>query len=289
MGAVSQGLLTNILQNVKEFPSMPGAAARIMGLLDDPDSTAQQLEEVLRMDPGLTANILKLANSAYFGLPREVGSIRQAIVLLGWRRVGQMVMAHCVQSVLHVAIPGYELAAGELWRHSIAVSVISEGLVRELGLPRTDEIFTAALLHDLGKVVLGEYVSRFEEEVEIQASEGLAFEAVEQQIFGVDHAEVGARILESWSFPSGIVGAVRWHHEPEKAEEETLLLDVVHVANVLSLMVGFGLGRGGLQHRPSVVVTRRLGLTIPGLEGIASRALDWVRELQEIFGARGPG
>ena len=147
-----------ITRTMTTFPGMPGAALKLLALIDDPEVTVQQIEGVLRQDPGLTGNLLKLANSAYFGFPAKVGSVRQAVVLLGLKRLVQMVIATCTSAVMDRAVPGYDLPGGELWRHALAVSVAAEGLVREMKLEAADEIFTAALLHDVGKLILGQFV-----------------------------------------------------------------------------------------------------------------------------------
>ena len=140
---------------VNSFPGMPGTAVKLLGLIDDPAMRVSQIEEILRQDPGLTANVLRLANSAYFGIPSKIGSIRQAVTLLGLKRLIQLVIAACVNAIMDKPVSGYDLPPGELWRHSIAVSVAAEGLVKELKGKAAEEIFTAALLHDVGKLVLG--------------------------------------------------------------------------------------------------------------------------------------
>ena len=124
---------------------MPGAAVELLALIDDPDVSVSQIEDILRKDAGLTANILKLANSAYFGIPCKVGSVRQAVLILGLKRLIQMVIASCVGAIMDKPVPGYDLPPGELWRHAIAVSVAAEGLVKELGIGANEEIFHTAL------------------------------------------------------------------------------------------------------------------------------------------------
>lgn len=271
----------DIMAEVKSFPSMPGAAIKLLNLLDNPDTDASEIEKILRYDPGLTANVLKLTNSAYFGFPSKVGSIKHAVVLLGLKRIVQLVITSCVNAVMDKAVPGYELSSGELWRHSIAVSVAAEGLIKELNLPASDEIFTAALLHDVGKLILGSFLKDDLEQIERVASGGIPFEAAEQEVLGTDHAEIGAEILKNWSLPSEIVSAVRWHHTPDSAPETNTLIDVVHVANVLCLMIGVGVGREGLHYEPSPSATKRLGLKTSHLEVVASHTLQWISELTD--------
>jgi putative nucleotidyltransferase with HDIG domain len=271
--------LIGLLSKVESLPSMPNAAAKVITLLEDPEATASEIENVIRLDAGLTANILKLVNSAYFGLAAEVGSVRRAIVLLGLKKLVQIVMTSCVNAMLKKQVIGYDLPPGELWRHSIAVSVAAEGLVKELNISVPEELFTAALLHDVGKMILGEFVRQDINEIELKASEGVAFQKAEQMVLGTDHAEIGAHILKSWSLPQEIVNAVRWHHDPDSTEETSTLIDVVHVADVLCLMIGIGVGREGLQYSPSPSVSKRLGLKSRHIEMIASQTLLWTNEL----------
>jgi putative nucleotidyltransferase with HDIG domain len=275
----------DVMTKVNAFPSMPGAAAKLLDLLDDPDTSLDQVEQVLRFDPSLTANILKLANSAYFGFPAKIGSIRQAVVLLGSKRLLQIVMTSCVGALMDKTVPGYDLPPGEILRHSLAVTVAAEGLVRELQIKEADEIFTAALLHDLGKLILGSFVKDDWGKIETEAAGGVSFEVAERTILGTDHAEVGAEILKNWSFPKGIIDAVRWHHNPENAEPKNSMIDVVHVANVLCLMIGIGVGIEGLHYKPSTEATKRLGIKPMTLEKIASQTLQWANELSDSLGS----
>jgi HD-like signal output (HDOD) protein len=123
--------LNQILAKVDSFPAMPGAGTQLLALLEEPDTTVSEIEEILRYDPGLTANILKLANSAYFGIPSKIGSLKQAVILLGLNRLIQLVVASCVSAVMDKAVDGYDLPAGDLWRHSVAVSIAAEALVKD--------------------------------------------------------------------------------------------------------------------------------------------------------------
>jgi putative nucleotidyltransferase with HDIG domain len=268
---------------INTFPGMPGAAVKLLALVDDPDVSVDRIEAILRYDPGLTANLLRLANSAYFGMPSKVGSVRQAVILLGLKRMIQMVIASCMSAIMDQAVPGYDLPPGELWRHSIAVSVAAECLVKELNLDAAEEIFTAALLHDVGKLILGDFVSEDYPKIEKALHQGLSFEVAENIVLGTDHADVGAQILSKWSIPEAIIDAVRWHHSPESCNRPDTMLDIVHVANMLCLMIGIGVGRDGLSYQPSAVVVKRLGLETAHLEKVASQTLQWTNELMEML------
>jgi len=269
---------------IKSFPGMPGTAVKLLALIDNPAMRVSQIEQILRQDSGLTANVLRLANSAYFGIPSKVGSIRQAVILLGLKRLIQMVIAACVSAIMDKPVPGYDLPPGELWRHSIAVSVAAEGLVKELNADAAEEIFTAALLHDVGKLVLGQFVQNEYQQIETAVSQGISFEMAERIVLGANHADIGARILTNWSLPQEIVNAVQFHHAPEEAPQTDTMLDIVHVANFMSMMIGIGIGRDGLHHQPSAEVTERLGLEPKHMEKVASQTMQWVNELSEVLG-----
>lgn len=280
---MKQGRKREIISKMKSLPSMSGIAAKVLKLLDEPKSNAGEVERLLKQDPSLTANLLKLTNSAYFGIPSKIGSVRQAVVLMGWKKISKLVMAACVNAITDRQILGYDLPPGMLWQHSIAVSVTAEGLMRELKIAESDEIFTAALLHDLGKLILGGFVEEELEEIEKVAARGAPFQMAEQEVLGTDHAEIGGLMLESWSFPTELISAVRWHHDPDAAPQTSSMTDIVHVANVLCLMIGIGIGVEGLHYEPSVLATKRLGIKPTQLELIASQTLEWANELADAF------
>jgi putative nucleotidyltransferase with HDIG domain len=280
---VDEDKLRRILTQVKSFPGMPATAARLLPLLRNPDSSASKIEDILKYDPGLTANILKLTNSAFFGLPSRVSSVRQAIMLLGWKRLMQLVMTMCMSALMKKSIPGYDLPRGELWRHSVAVSVAADLLVKSLSIGDADEVFTAALLHDIGKLVLGDYVQEDLEKIEVMVAKGISFEVAEYIVLGTNHADIGARILKNWALPQELVNAVSWHHDPEDCDKFCLLSDVVHVANVVGRRVGFGKGRNGQAVEPSLEVIERLDINQNHIDKLAEQTVQEVGKLTDIL------
>ena len=275
--------LKDITLKVEAFPGMPATAAKLLPLLDDPDSTPAEVENFVKYDPGLTANILKLTNSAYFGIPAKVSSIKQAVILLGWKRLLQVVTTICMSPLMKKAISGYDLRSGELWRHSIAVAVAAELLVKALKISDADDVFTAALLHDVGKLILGSFVKNDLEQIQAMVTRGISFDVAESMVLGTNHAEVGGQILHKWSFPAELVNAVQWHHDPESCENSCILSDIVHVANAVGLMTGFGNGEEGIDIEPFGPVVDRLGLKTNHLEAIAQQTLHELNKLSDLW------
>ena len=275
--------LNQILSKVKSFPTMPEAGTKMLSLLEEPDTEIYQIEEILRYDPGLTANILKLANSAYFGIPSKIGSVKQAVMVLGFKRLTQLVVASCVSAVMDKSVAGYDLPSGDLWRHSIAVSLAAEALVKDKKKTVSQDVFTPALLHDVGKLVLGTFVKEELEAIERIAAKGVPFVVAENMILGTDHAEIGAQILTHWNFPKDIVHAVRWHHDPDSPKAVTLQMDIVYLANLLCQTADTSDGNGGQSVELSPAVIDRLGVQLDQFEEISVKIAQWVDDLSDAL------
>ena len=275
--------LNEILTKVKSFPTMPGAGAKMLTLLEEPDTAVSEIEEILRYDPGLTANVLRLANSAYFGLPSKIGSLKQAVILLGLKRLTQLVVASCVSAVMDKVVPGYDLPPGDLWRHSVAVSIAAEALVKDKKRVDTEDVFTPALLHDVGKLVLGAFVKEELEAIQSIAAKGVPFVVAENMILGTDHAEIGASILTNWDLPPDVINAVRWHHDPDSPDACNIQMDVVYLANLLCQTSDTSGQAGGHAVELSPAVIDRLGIKLDQFETISEKVARWVDELSDAL------
>ncbi|MGD2036825.1 MAG: HDOD domain-containing protein [Desulfobacterales bacterium] len=271
--------LNIILAIIDSFPSMPGAGARMLALLQEQDTKVSEIEEILRYDPGLTANVLKLANSAYFGVPSKIGSLKQAVTLLGMKRLTQLVVASCVSALMDKSVAGYDLPAGDLWRHSVAVSIACETMVKDQKRNNHIDVFTPALLHDIGKLVLGSFVSEELEAIQQIAGKGIPFVVAENMVLGTDHAEIGARILKRWNLPAEVINAVRWHHDPNSADACDFQMDVVYLANLLCQTSETTVAAEGSALELSATVIDRLGIEMDQFETISDKVGRWVDEL----------
>jgi putative nucleotidyltransferase with HDIG domain len=282
-GSMNQPNLEKIMSNIRSFPSMPATGAKMLTMLQNPETSVDEIEDVLRHDPGLTGNLLKLANSAYFGIPSKVSSVRQAVLLLGLKKLIQLVVASCVSAVMDKPVPGYDLPPGDLWRHSIAVSIAAEALIKDKKDIGADEIFTPALLHDIGKLILGHFVKDELIDIEKIAGKGVPYVVAENMVLGTDHAEVGAKILTHWSFPREVIEAVRWHHDPDFPEQANASIDIVYLSNLLCQTRGNTNENGGLSYDLSPAVIERLGIDVSQFDSIAGNISQWVDELTDAL------
>ena len=273
-----------IIARMSSFPTIPVIVHRLMKVLHEQESGVSAIGEVVRHDPALTANILKAANSSYLGFNKPVTSLTEASFRLGTKWIYQIAVSSLIYSNINRPADGYEQNGQDLWRHSVATAVLAEALSKLLNIKDSGLIFTAALVHDIGKIATQEFVGEAIEEIENLVTEKkMTFEEAEIEVLGVDHAEVGAMIADHWNFPPQIVECIRWHHNPDAAPEITPAMDVVHIADALSLMEGIGIGRDGMYYRPSKEAIVRLNATGSILELAVSQLLSSLEEIEGML------
>lgn len=274
-----------ILERTLKVPQMPMPVQRVMTLLSDPEADMGSLAKLIEYEPGLTVNVLRMANSAYFGGDGRILSVKDAVVRLGMRRVYQLVIASGVAPYTKQNLAGYGLKPGELLSHSVTVALASERLAAVLGLAAPPHTFTSGLLVNIGKIVLGAFLEVDAGPIlELAHGEGLPFEQAERRILGIDHAELGAILLTRWEIPEPIVNVVRYRFRPDDSPIPDMALDLVHVGDVIAKMTGVGLGIDGLHYAPSEAVFERLGMREGVIEEVMEGILDHISELGGILG-----
>lgn len=206
--------LEPILESIEKLPPFPEVARRIMELSRDDNVEYKEIINVIKYDEAITANCLRLCNSSYYGLRVKVFSIDQAVVMLGLKNILMIALANSRElSDYTKAQEGYNFSPGELWRHSITSAIISQLLVKKKDLQEDSVLFTATLLHDVGKIVLNNYIDKdVGNLIELAQGEKLSLIEAEREIFGIDHAELGGIIAEYWQFPSMLSKSIKNHH-----------------------------------------------------------------------------
>ncbi|BDI32217.1 phosphohydrolase [Capsulimonas corticalis] len=273
-----------LLRQVKDLPSLPDVAVKVARTIDKPTTSANDVARVLSMDQGLTARVLRLANSVFYGATRRISTVSDAIVLLGMRTVRNLAMASSVEDVLGRELAGYAMQRGELWRHSCGCANVAQSLATLINYPVPEEAFVAGLLHDVGKVLLSVHMQvEFSGVLKLTEDEDISFMEAEQRILGFDHAEVGACVLERWNLPTPLVQAVRYHHTPMAQSEFSKLTALVHVADVICVMMGIGVGGDGLRYALDREAQERLGLSDEQIERQISDLSDLGKESTEIL------
>ncbi len=259
-------VVEEVIQKVDKIEPMPFVVHEVLSLMGQRDVEASKIEDLVSKDPGMAAEILKMANSPLYNPHGNVKDLKQALVVLGNSVVLSIILTHYTSGEIKKDVPGYDVPAEEMWRHGICVAILSQKIAEKLNLEQ-GVAYAAGLLHDVGKTILGLYLQEQVKEImkivqESPKKERVSFLQAEKQVLGMDHAELGGRIAEKWGLPEEIVAAIRYHHEPANAPEHLLpIVAVVHTSNIFVLGTGIGTGSDGLAYKLDKKALEALGFT----------------------------
>lgn len=232
--------LDDYINRVKSLPPAPRILPELLSLLRQEDVDADRVVKLIEFDPAITAAVLRLCNSAVLAGAQPATDLQSAVTRLGFRHVYQLVAAVSGSRLLGIAQKGCGINGGELWQHSVTAAVAAQ-LIAQSNNDDESLAFTAALLHDLGKIVLaGALEHIYGELVENSQSQQAALIATEKRLLGVQHAEIGGHLLARWKFPENIVNAVTFHHEPAAARPHDRLAAYVYLGNMIAYFMGYG-------------------------------------------------
>lgn len=234
-----------ILEGVDHIPPLPSVITQVMTLTRDPDVSPAELSKVITTDEALTADLLKLCNSSYYGLPRVISSVTQAIMYLGFQTIRNMLLTSSMDRLFR----GYDLTAyghteSGLSEHSTATAIAATCLSKKLRPGLSDTSYTAGLLHDVGKILICGYIKQEGIQFSPSTSAGVISIEDERAALGTDHAEIGAFIADKWNFPQELILAIGSHHNPDSAPGRPLLAAITYLANNIAMRLGNGYSAG---------------------------------------------
>ena len=231
---LSAQLIRDKVQTIIQLPTLPTIAREVVEMLENPKTSAAKLCKVIESDQGLTAKVLKIANSAFYGFPKQIATVDFAIIVLGFDALKEIVISISLVTALQKKSDVAFDAQG-FWDHSIFSGVIARRLARDLGYRVSGEVFVGGLLHDMGISVLHQhFTNEYKEIITIAEETDLTFVEAEKQVLGITHAEVGGWLAERWNFPNHLVEAISMHHKPLEAKENPELVSIIHCADVLA-------------------------------------------------------
>jgi putative nucleotidyltransferase with HDIG domain len=276
--------LKKIVKGIENLEPIPQAATKIMSIVEDPDSSISDVTKLVEYEPALTANLLKICNSAYFGLSREITSVHHAVSLLGMAQVADLVLMASAAKNLKKGQEGYDLRDGELWKYSVASALIARELAGKKGAENNNLIFTAALLKDIGKIVLSQYVNgAFDEINALVSKHAYSFNEAEKEVFGIDHAELGGMVAERWKFNDTLADVIRNHHMSDESSVSDFETGIIYIADMLCMMMGIGGGSDGLAYRFHGETTERLGFSQMDFQMVMADFGEKLREVEDLF------
>lgn len=280
-----RAIARDAIKNIAALATLPEVTAQIIDTVEDPRSSVGKLHRIIATDPSLSARILKVINSAFYGISGQVGSVERAIVLLGLNAVKNIAIAASLGQLFRGVKLGEGFTARDLWTHCISVGVTARELARSLRIPVPDEAFVAGLMHDAGILVeLQLWPEKLQCICTTAKRTGADFCETERQILGVDHPELGRALTEQWHFPAYCQQVAGFHHNPTgAAEADRILVGVVYVADILCCQCGqgFNLTASGQQLDPAVLSS--LGVASGQIEALKASLSENVAKALAVF------
>lgn len=249
MQKFSPGSHELVLKRIRDIPSLPEVVSRILAVLGEPNTPASQIARLISYDPGLTTKILRMVNSAAYGFQRQISSIQHGIMILGFNTVRGLVLSASIFKMFEGQTASQGLNHQQFWEHSLGTAVAARLMAKSLRLPEADDVFSAAMLHDIGKVVLDVHFREEYLKVLMMARKdgipchGKAFYELEQRLMGTNHCSIGSFLAVKWKLPIAITEVIQFHHQPEKAEN---CRDLVHLVALASELAVVQYEKGGI-------------------------------------------
>jgi len=251
--------IRELIKEINNLRPIAQIANQIMFIAENPNASLSDVADIIVYDPMTTANILRTCNSAYFGLSRKVESVHEAVALIGLERIVDLVLMKSGSENLKKEQTGYGLREGDLWRYSVASALIARDLSEKKRLASSHMVFTAALLKDIGKVILNRFVDNAFSKIHgLVQEKSCSFREAEKKVIGVDHSELGGLVASNWKFSPKMVYIIQNHHLSDKQAREDLETCIVYLSDIICMMMGIGGGADGLAYRFHDEVVKKL-------------------------------
>jgi putative nucleotidyltransferase with HDIG domain len=243
--------LEKMLSKIHDLPTLSAVASRIIQITQNPKSSALEVGTAISQDQALASRVLKMSNSTFYGFPRKITTITHAVVILGFANIRNLVLTASVFDMFSSKGGDKYFDQEEFWKHSFACGTTSKLIAKNLGIKDLEEVFIWGLFHDIGKLVLDTYFhDDFKEVISLVKEEEILIKDAEKKLLGFDHAAVGGEVANKWNLPPLLIKAIRFHHNPTRANESMRMVAIVHLADVLCRAIG--LGNGGDNKIPCI-------------------------------------
>ncbi len=278
-----------LARKIVTLPTLPTVAAKMMQIIDHPETSARDLSAVIRSDHVIASRLLKLANSAYYGLRRQVANLDMAVVLLGFENIRNLTLSLSVIESFSRNWRGH-FDYSEFWEHAYACGVAAQMFVSEIQPGKAADAFAAGLIHDVGKLILSQFAPDHFEAViaHIEQHPSCDFDHAEREVLGISHAQLGGWLAEKWNFPVSLAQAIALHHTPEEGRDASLLPWAVHTADYLVHQLGIGFDAGVAMPTLNQNVAEMLCLPLtdsglPDFEPYAGRLFQLLAQADSFF------
>ncbi|HUI06919.1 MAG TPA: HDOD domain-containing protein [Verrucomicrobiae bacterium] len=275
--------LDEYIDRARHLVPAPAVLPQLVPLLNQPDTDSGRVVDLISYNQSLTANVLRVCNSAYFSRGTAIGNLPQAVTHIGFRQLYDIVVSSIAAVTLARPQKGYGVESDALWDHSVTTAIAAQLVAKDLGFDE-QVAFTAGLLHDIGKIVLSLALEQASARVSHEAdTNGLAPLEIEMRLLGVNHAEVGGRLLERWQLPQNVVFAVRYHHQPGLAQDHSALAACVYLGNFVAYFMGHGYGRHSLDLKARDETLKILDLSPERLPEYMNQSFERLKGVKALY------
>jgi HD-like signal output (HDOD) protein len=276
-----EALKKQILRKITALPAMPQTVMKARGIMSSDSSSFKELASVLETDQAIASKLLKLSNSAYYGMRGKISSIQHATVVLGLKTLKEIIMLAGSSSMLSGKLAGYGLDPGDLWQHSLGVAFGAKLIASQKSPELAEDAFVAGLIHDCGKLVLdGPIFERKAQFESIMASGDQNFLKAEKTVLGFDHPEIAYALCKNWNVPDSLTTAIRYHHTPVRSQGDKMTL-IIHLADALAMMSGLGTGIDGMAYEMDSQAMALLGFQEEDLPEIMEKIVESVVKITD--------
>ncbi len=225
-------LFKKIVKTSEALPPMPEIMAKATEILSDDNAGFKEVGDVLETDQAMATRVLKLANSAYYGLSIPVASVQQASALLGFQTLIELITVVSTSKMMGKSLKGYDINSTEMWKHSLSVATASRLIAEKKHPDITGDAFNAGLIHDSGMIIIDTYIEKKKEAYQNLIKSGTSVHSAEKQILGFNHAEIASEFFKKWNLPSSQTNAIKYHHNPDDSNKD-ILSYILHVADYI--------------------------------------------------------
>lgn len=242
----TQEKLKKVVDKIIGLPTLPSMLSNINKMMLNPRTSAKEIAQLISSDPTITAKVLRVVNSSFYGFPNRITTITHAIVILGFNTIKSIVLSSTIFDVFKKGKKESGFDRMEFWKHSIGCGAAARVIGKRMGHSALEELFIAGLVHDIGKIVLDQFMAdKFLDILDVvKAKNKLLYEA-ETDVLGFTHAEIGGWLLEKWNLSKGLVDCVRCHHNPALAGDNQKIVAIVHLSDIVVRAMRFGSGGDG--------------------------------------------
>jgi len=238
-----QERVKKLVDRIQGLPTLPVMLNNINQMILNPRTSPKEVAHVISNDPSLTSKVLRVVNSSFYGFPNRITTVTHAIVILGFNTIKSIVLSSTIFDVFRRNVKPGDFDRTQFWKHSIGCGCAAKAIGRRLNYPMLEELFIAGLLHDVGKIVMDQYMpEKFVEVLNVVHTRDCLIAEAEMEVLGATHADVGAWLFEKWNLSKGLIETTRCHHNPALAGENTKLAEIIHLADILIRAMRFGNG-----------------------------------------------